>query len=256
MIDEDMEYIYEENLRKGKIKLLCAKCMTNTNHTIIKSSTLKWQVRKAQIDGHTDYCIVRCDGCESQQLCTAAYNSEDMLTLNARPNDEVLEIPNETILQYPTVNTRYTKPSLYMAMPREVRIVYEETFAALCEGLIKLASIGMRLNVELVCLSHKTSGKTLYEKIHKLHGNQIIGEQLRDLLLSVKQFGNEGAHTTITPDEKQLQAAWDAVNILMAYLYGTKDVNNFYKVTRAIKSGKLGSRDKKVRSRSNLDESP
>ncbi|HSX28926.1 MAG TPA: DUF4145 domain-containing protein [Candidatus Saccharimonadales bacterium] len=190
------------------------------------------------MQGIQDYCVARCNGCEQQQFCTISSSTEDMDEfVDSKTGKHSLEYI-EIIKQFPAVNTNYEKPPMYLGMPHELRSAYDETYRALCEDLPKLASIGIRMNIEIICTLHDVKGKWLPQRIEALYDKQIISIGMKEMLLSVKEFGDKGAHTIEIPKPIDLQAAWNALNILMLYIYGTKDTNDYYKVKKAFQTKK------------------
>jgi hypothetical protein len=61
-----------------------------------------------------------------------------------------------------------------------------------------------------------------------LYEKGIVTEPMKGLLHNVRLFGNENIHTTHTPKEFELIAAWQGVNVLAEAIYGTEDSNAHY----------------------------
>jgi hypothetical protein len=224
-MEEDVEIQFTEDKKTGEIvKLWCAQCASKNKHTIIHSSR-----EYAQVDGmwfDTSYCIVRCNGCERQSFCTVGTSSEDMDGRFNKQTQEYETYFEEKTSQYPTINVRYKEIDHYFSTPLELRQICNETYAALCEKSAKLASVGMRVIIETTCALHGITNKdarTLPSKIKLLSKRQVISQGIEGILLSVKDFGDIGAHTLRTPTADELETAWNAIKIMVSSIYGTED---------------------------------
>jgi hypothetical protein len=213
-------------------KLLCSRCRTKTNHTVKHSYRQKWMVGTApyiDIQGVDDFFIVQCNGCETIQFCKVSSNSEDISYVEDPTTGEVDTFYPDTIEQYPAITTVFESPIAFVSMPTGVKKAYQETYLALANNLPKLSAIGIRLLVELICLSFEVpQNLTLFDKINRLQELGIISEDMKKLLQKIRLFGNDGAHTDQLPTTTDLSNAWAAINTLIRYLYGTKDTADYF----------------------------
>jgi hypothetical protein len=218
-------------------KLLCSRCRTKTNHTVKHSYRQKWSIGGAphyDIQGIDDFFIVQCNGCETIQFCKVSSNSEDISGTEDPITGEIETFYPETIEQYPAITTVYETPLAFVSMPAGVKVAYQETYSALANGLPKLSAIGIRLLVELICLSFGIAQNlTLFEKINKLNEQGVISEDMKKLLQKIRLFGNDGAHTDQLPSPADLSNAWGAINTLIRYVYGTKDTADYFGAKQA-----------------------
>lgn len=225
---DELEVKFTENVDDGKsIRLLCAHCRSRNNHLIIASSH-----EHATVDGmwfDTTYYIARCKGCDQQKFATNATSSED-IDYSYNPKDDSYEAYlAETVKVYPFVNINYEEPRSFFSIPLELRRVHQETYTALCAGTKKLAAIGMRAIIETICAVNNVTDDiayTLPAKIRVLRKKQIISPSMKDVLLSIKEFGDKGVHALGEPTDEELKVAWDAINVLVSSIYGTEDTKN------------------------------
>ena len=49
---------------------------------------------------------------------------------------------------------------------------------------------------------------------------------METVLLSVKEFGDQGAHTLNIPSSEELKVGWDTIGILISAVYGATDSKN------------------------------
>jgi hypothetical protein len=127
------------------------------------------------------------------------------------------------------VNINYEKPLNYFSAPLELRQIYNETYTALSEDAKKLASIGMRTIIETICALNEITDKVAHSlpgKIKVLRKQEVISPNMKDVLLNIKDFGDQGAHTLRMPKDAELELAWNAINILISATYGTEDSRN------------------------------
>lgn len=224
-MDDELKVQFTEGKQNGLvIKLLCAHCRSKNRHTVITSSHEHAEVDGMWFDSY--YYIARCNGCDEQRFCTIATSSEDVNYIEDHATGKYDMELEETIKQYPQVDINYAKPQTYFSTPFEVRQVRDETYMALCADAKKLASIGMRTIVETICAVHGITDSTAYtlpEKIEALCERKVIAPGMKEVLLGVKEFGDLGAHTLRLPSTEELNVAWDAIGLLLSYIYGTQD---------------------------------
>lgn len=152
------------------------------------SITENWS--NEDIQGSDTYEIVKCMGCNTFSFCHVSSNSDDFEVdpeTGAWFNPEQIELYPRRLKDRKQINDAYLLPS-------EIRNVYSETHDALCNEMSRLASIGVRLIVELVCIHLGAKGRNLEAKINNLVTLGKITKDNADVLHATRLFGNNSAH--------------------------------------------------------------
>ena len=196
-----------------KRKLICAVCKRQTNHIVLKSVTHDFAT--VDLFGTDDFLIVQCRGCDQVSYCTVSVFSEDIDTGTGDPLVRITQLPK--------ISIRHEAIRLPFSTPIDIRGAYNETSTALSEGMSTLAAAGTRLIVELICVDQKSKKKDLANKIDELRDHGIISPTVSDTLHGIRFFGNDAAHIgKVKPNE--LETAWQTINMLISYVYGSIDV--------------------------------
>lgn len=225
----EVENEFFDESSKGEIKkLLCLRCRRQTNHEVKHSFREKWHAPDIATAGTEDFFITQCKGCDYIQFCKVSSNSEDVEPVfNAK--GEIIDVHYfDTTKQYPPFNDAYESPLMYVSIPSEIKEPYSETSEALAANLNKLSAIGIRLTLEMICKDNNVRGRTLELKIEGLRKADLISQDMESLLHKIRIFGNDGAHSSFNPSIMDLKHAWEALNTLLRYLYGTKDTKMYF----------------------------
>ena len=232
MFEPEYRSEIREDTHKGEVrKLLCSLCRHRTNHEVIKSLHDKWDMDDHAIDGEQVFLIVQCRGCEYYSFCKESSDSETYHDIAKADGTREVVYPTSTE-QYPLVNPDFQRARMFTSMPKEIKEAYEETYKALTADLFKLGAAGMRLIIELVCLTQGITAGSLQKRIDDLHTEGVVTEDMKQLLHNVRLFGNKNVHTTNTPQLMELISGWDAVNTMLDAIYGTQDSNKMYAATK------------------------
>lgn len=223
---------YETNVstivgtRDGEIiKVVCPICTTKTNHTILVSVHQDWEVVDV-IDGSYDMLTLQCNGCESLQFYKES--RDDMSWRDEVVNGQHQEVPDIKKEVFPIFNTDFKPLRHYSEIPKHVKDLYKETYNSLISGDVYLSGAGVRAIIEAICSAHDISSGNLFSKINQLYTKGVVTEAMKDLLHSVRVFGNQSIHTDTSIDYRDLVLAWDAIDYLMVSIYGTGSVNSQY----------------------------
>jgi len=157
-------------------------------------------------------------GCEQVSYCTRSSNSED-----TNPYNGESEI---NTIQYPEGSIEHNSISLPYATPFEIRNAYNETSKALSLQVNTLGAIGTRLIVELICKAEGGKGRILSDRIESLLSQGVINQDVADTIHCVRFFGNDAVHEYKVKNQ-ELNTAWDTVNMLISYIYGSRDSKEF-----------------------------
>lgn len=190
------------------IKVQCATCGRPTSH-IIKAAQLS--------EGHDDdygwsfsYQIIQCRGCDSISFRVTGNDSND-------PEDQEMLYPSRTQDHKPT-----RQPIIdSLSLPEKIGRIYDEVLQALDHQAPILASIGLRILVEAVCLDLDCTGKTLVNKIKKLADPDmgLLSTKQAEILQTHRSMGNAAAHEILAPKPYELTLALDIVETLLKTLY-------------------------------------
>lgn len=226
---DDYEQVIKNNngTRDGEaMKLTCPSCQLRTNHTVLTSVHHQWDL-VGVISGVWDMMVVSCNGCEGLQFCKISSDddSHDMIEDGKGGYTDIYTPKTEL---FPIFDINFKKPHLYGEMPKHVRKIYEETYDTIVSGNTILAGAGVRTIIEAICLSFGIKTGNLVSKINKMHEKGHVTESMKNLLHSIRVFGNSSVHADINTDFYDIQTAWDAIDNLIVAIYGTDSSNKSY----------------------------
>jgi hypothetical protein len=158
--------------------------------------------------------VVQCLGCESFSFRRIHKNTEDFYF-----TDEGEQVLEENVEIYPprVVGRQPLKDSVLL--PHGIRIIYEETYKAVCSELPILSAVGMRALIEAVCKEESAQGSNLKDKIDDLVTKRVLAQSGADILHELRFLGNEAAHEVKRHDAKTLGTAFDVVEHLLQGVY-------------------------------------
>jgi hypothetical protein len=120
---------------------------------------------------------------------------------------------------YPSrVEGRPLLPALF-SIPVNIRRIYEETHAALCNRLPILTFIGIGTIVEAVCSDKGDAGKNLEQRINHLLALRFTTPAGAAILHSLRDMRNDAAHETKSHSKHVLSTAFDVIESLLRDLY-------------------------------------
>lgn len=195
-------------------KLICSKCLVVTNHEVLFRVEENWG--NEDIQGTDRYEIVKCRGCGTHSFCNTISCSDDV----DYDHDTGKYYHPERIRMYPRrLKDRRELKDTYL-IPMEIRSVYKETHEALCNQIPRLASVGMRIIVDLVCAHLEAKGRTLEAKINDLSIKGKITKDNAEVLHATRLFGNLSAHKKqIKAGDNQLTIAMSIVEVLLMNVF-------------------------------------
>lgn len=198
-----------------ELRVPCAKCSIETRHKVMQSvdvdgAALDWDYQYAN-----KFQIVQCQGCDSISFRKWHSNSED----HSRDFERDEYYPAEVVEIYPIRVVGRHKLRQDHFLPFEVKRIYDETHAALCNELPILAGIGIRALIETICKQKKATGKSLEQKIDNLVALGVLTQKGSEILHSMRILGNEAAHEVKPHSEETLNLAMDVVEHLLADVY-------------------------------------
>jgi hypothetical protein len=196
--------------KKVRRKFDCTECNRPTSHDILHTEEAGDYDEESGIHWGSAYHTVRCRGCDTFSFAAVSWNSEDV--------DYEGEPVYLTAL-YPSRGIRKPIEASYY-LPNKVRLVYNETLAALSNKAPILAAIGIRAVVEAICADKGAASRDPLEgKIDLLVRNGHLASSQADFLHLQRFMGNAAAHEMAAPDRAELEAALDIAESLLKTLY-------------------------------------
>ena len=214
---KDFDETLELNKTKDKIfQVSCSRCLGDTRHKVLQSVEVSGSWTQGDYQYSIEYQIVQCQGCESISFRQNSTNSEDY---------DHIELPDGTwdnmyydhIEIYPGRMSGRSRVKGDTFLPHQIKLVYDETHAALSNKLSMLGPIGIRSLIESVCKEKNASGTNLKERIDDLVVKGILTKNSADSLHTLRAIGNESAHEMKPQDEESIALAMDiAENLLQS----------------------------------------
>jgi len=211
-----VKHVFKENDSKGEmIQCHCNHCGLKTNHSILLNYHDSWQEYEIgypnyedgySIDGHDDYQIIKCNGCNTITFRKNRWCSEFQDEVD---NDSYEEL-------YPQSEKSRKQ---FSNMPFNLNTIYEETVVAFNSNNFILCAIGIRAMIEGICQDKRIEARTLQEKIAKCKENGLISQHQQDALHLLRFLGNSAAHELQKPTEIEINAAFDIIEHMIEDLY-------------------------------------
>jgi hypothetical protein len=202
----------------GSIKpLQCHSCGQVTNHEVLSSINERGE-DEGPTEGYSTWWKNRhwtlaCKGCDQVSYLKESCFSEEM-EHDAQGNP-----------YYPWTREIYPKRTEREGMgdahllPEAVRLVYEETVAALNNRMPILAGIGIRAILESICKDRASPGGRLIERIDGLASQGYLSPEGKKTLHQIRSLGNESAHEAKPHKVSQLALALDICEHVLAEVY-------------------------------------
>jgi hypothetical protein len=234
-----------ENDKKGvKLKEICIKCASSTNHEIVANHLLSWEqevpvdhFRSFTIDGTDDYQMIKCLGCDSVSLRHTSYFSEDY--------DPTEEHGGARTTLYPKRSKHTVAERSFPELPPVLKRIYRETVDCFNNESYTLAATGLRILIEGLCAElcvkdgptegGKRSDK-LVGKINGLAEKKYLTESDSEALHEHRILGNEAVHDLgqASMDEIRL-----AIKIVEHTLSATLEIPNLQATLRAKRASRI-----------------
>lgn len=204
-----------ENRSQGQEHwILCPKCSKETLHKVLVSAELdeRFDDGNEWFANWDAYQVVQCQGCRTASFRRTHTDSEHI-------DPDKTQVPIAYVELYPRrVAGRPELPNSFL-FPREVSGIYRETLAALSNELPVLASIGIRVLVEVVCNERNTKGRSLSDMIDDLVAQGVLTQDGAEILHSLRLMGNAAAHEVVPHSANDLSIAFDVIEHLLTGVY-------------------------------------
>ena len=193
--------------------LHCSACKRRTIHNLEGRCVGSWDDPYNHDGGGERYSIFRCGGCDNVSYETTSWNRYEVAY-----DDYDKAYHPESSVQYPAPVSAHFNFNTE-STPRKLDDILDEMLYALAGSKMILASIGLRLAVEFIVNDAKCKGSTLFQKINDLHAQELIDDDQKNLLHSIRKRGNDGAHEAEGMNAKELVAGMSVVEGLLEKLY-------------------------------------
>jgi hypothetical protein len=193
--------------------LHCADCKRATIHVLEARCSGQWSDEEALVNGGSSYSILRCGACDNVCYESTFWDSEDV-----DYDFDGNQIANVRRLQYPApVSVHFTFNT--DSTPDRLNRILDEMLYALAGSQMILATIGLRLAIEFIVKDKKCSGRNLRLKIDSLRTLDLIDDDQKLILHSIREKGNAGAHEALGMNANELVAGMSIIEGLLEKLY-------------------------------------
>jgi len=193
--------------------ILCHDCGKKTEHMVLSQvSNVDGDVN---VTAWTDYYFTQCNGCKSVTLLKE-FRFSEYYSPNPYTGENELDVE---ISLYPSRLQGRKEMTDLFSIPHGIGIIYSETLQAIINNQNILAGIGIRVIVEGVCNDKSSTGRNLKEKINDLANKGFITHDSATILHNLRFMGNRSAHEIKSHGSKELNIAFDIINILLQNVY-------------------------------------
>ena len=221
---------------QNPIKVHCKQCNRKTLHTIHASYEEDYHQIDTpffSFDGHTNYQIIQCNGCEFISFREESWNSEDYEHYTEEDGSTNVRCSvTEKFFPNYISGSRFQDGELFH-LPDTCRHLYLEIESALANQHVLLVAIGLRALMEAICEYEQQCGNIifgkrdhLFQKIGKILEQGLLPKGSKDILHSIKDMGNSSAHEAKRQNIEHLKLAFGVLESLLRTLYiHTKQFN-------------------------------
>jgi hypothetical protein len=195
--------MYEINVNNKDIaikeKIFCNKCNVNTIHKCLAS--ISKISRHDPYEAPTFYYYYEtliCAGCETISFRSRYTHSE---MLNIRLNNNPYDKYNDTIETQVYEDTYFpehikTNPKILESntIPKLIKELYNETLSLVSKKMFRFAALGLRIIIEELSNQLGAREYNLKDKIDGLQKIGKISDSEKEVLVTLKEFGNDAAH--------------------------------------------------------------
>lgn len=184
----------------------CSACERETRHYILYSKQVEGT---EDIEGYRPvewsekYELLECAGCETVSLRQTSW---------FEPTDET------TIKTYPPSVAR-RRPGWRSKLPREIRDLLTQVYAALDANSRALATMGARAVLDMVLVEQVGDVGGFAQKLKALEAEGVIGRKNRQVLEAALDAGNAAAHRGHQASAEDVNAVMDILENLLQAVY-------------------------------------
>lgn len=214
-----------------KEKIFCNKCNVQTIHKCL--SSISRISRNDPYEAPTfyyDYETLICAGCETISF-RSRYTHSEMVDI--RLNDNPYDKHNDTIETQVYEDTyfpehRKTNPKILESntIPKLIKELYSETLSLVSKKMFRFAALGLRIIIEELSKHLGAKEYNLKNKIEGLLKTNKISESEKEVLVTLKDFGNDAAHKNLIQPEVILQSSIEIVESLLIKIFVFNEQKN------------------------------
>lgn len=196
----------------SRIRTHCNTCGHTTIHCV--EATLEGDWGDHEYSGGEDHRLIRCGGCDTVKYSATHWDSQD---IDVDDDGEYYQIKNPKF--YPAAQTKKLGPDYFLNIPLKIYDVLSEVLHSQSNNDNILATMGLRILLELLCNSAKCKTKSLIAKINELETNGLIDAEEKELFHKIRTFGNKGAHAGDAMTADQIASGVDICVDLLDKLF-------------------------------------
>lgn len=184
----------------------CNQCGRENKHAVLATKKVygtAFDDSYGDINWTNSYEMLECGGCESVSL---------RHTYWFEPTGE------EDITVYPPPISR-RPPAWQNSVPRDVRQILREVYAALAADSRSLAIMGARTLVDMVLLKEIGDVGSFAKKLEAAEKHGLIGKRNRSVLAAALDAGNAAAHRGYRATSDDVSAVMDIVENMLQAVY-------------------------------------
>ncbi len=190
------------NQKENRIESVsCQNCKNKTQHKVLVSAD------RTQEEGmdwwSTDYQVIQCLGCKQ-------------ISFRISSEDGDRNFYHEKL--YPNPEKRSSIKDIFL-LPKNVRIIYEETIKAINGDQAILSGIAIRTTLEAIIQEQKVPGVDLSQKINNLTKQNKVTQKYANILHDLRRIGNEAAHSIKPYSPEEIKTAMDVIDHLLQQFY-------------------------------------
>jgi len=197
------------------VQAVCPECGPSRRADVVASHTER-EPPDGLVFEATTMSVLKCCGCSSLFVRREVSFSESEEQEQDPETGEWITVIQPTVAYWPQ-RERRSRPAWFSDVTDEtVRVLLDETYAALSDNLLTLAAMGVRAVLDRVFeLAGADAGAGFEEKLRFLSQERIIGDGERDILQVMTDAGSASAHRGWRPNPEQLEAILDSAEAIL-----------------------------------------
>ncbi|BDA80234.1 hypothetical protein LPTSP3_g31640 [Leptospira kobayashii] len=144
------------------------------------------------------------------------------IRLNKNPNnynDELIETQVYQDNYFPEHLKTNPKILDSTTIPKIIKELYTETLSLVSKKMFRFAALGLRIIIEEISKHFGAKKFNLQNKIDELHKENKISDSEKNVLETLKNFGDDAAHNNIIQPELILRSGIEIVESLLIKIF-------------------------------------
>ena len=218
IVQKERKYTIKNNPAE-RYNFYCNHCKTSTEHRTVVEATVVDEDCDGEVFVISTYRIVECAGCHYVSFMDYSLFSED------EDFWQKTESTKQKVYIYPILEegalTESQLSQLQFVLPDKVKAIYEETLTAIKNKLFIIAGIGLRAILDTVCRERKIgqARQPLAARLQIMCDINLITEQEKTVLSTVKDLGNDSAHEGKSLNAYEVESVLLTVEYLLGKIY-------------------------------------